>query len=221
MYKYVKRLGDIFLALFCLILLSPLFLICIIILSVTGEKEVFYFQKRIGSGNKIFQIWKFATMLKNSENIGTGAITLREDPRVTSFGKFLRKSKINELPQIINVLIGNMSIVGPRPLMKVSFDLYNNEVQEKIYQSQPGITGIGSLIFRDEEKIVSEADDPQEIYEKIFPYKGELEIWYLNNKSFLTDIKIIIATAISIVFSDLDLSKYFFKNLPPRPDFLK
>jgi len=215
MYKLIKRAGDIFLALFTLILLAPMFLVCIIVLSVTGEKEVFYKQKRIGENNSTFGIWKFATMMKNSANIGTGAITLRDDPRVTSFGKILRMTKINELPQILNVIDGTMSIVGPRPLMKVSFDLYPEEVQNSIYKSKPGITGIGSIIFRDEEKLVSDAEDPQAMYQKIFPFKGEVEMWYLKNKSFWVDLKIIIATAWAIVFSTSDVASWF-DGLPKR-----
>ncbi len=217
MYKSIKRLLDILIAGIALIILSPILIPVILILLVTGEREVFYFQKRIGYLNKTFDIYKFATMLKNSPNIGTGAITLRNDPRVTPFGKFLRMSKINELPQIINVLKGDMSIVGPRPLMQVSFDVYNEEVKQKIYLSKPGITGIGSVVFRDEEKIVSEAADPKEAYENIiYPYKGQLELWYLENASVLTDFKIIFLTGWSILFPNHTLTAKLFKNLPPR-----
>src|ERR1700712_2110207 len=178
MYRIIKRLIDILLATTALILLSPILIPSIIILLFTGEHEVFYFQKRVGYKNKLFQIWKFATMQKNSPNIGTGEITLRNDPRVTKFGKILRMTKINELPQIINVFKGDMSIVGPRPLMEVSFKLYNPEVQKVIYNSKPGITGIGSIMFRDEEKILSDAADPKAMYAAIYPYKGALEMWY-------------------------------------------
>ena len=217
MYKPLKRIFDIFLATLALIILSPLLIPIIIILKLTGEHDVLYFQKRVGYKNKPFDIYKFATMLKNSPNIGTGEITLRNDPRVTSFGKFLRKSKINELPQIINVLMGHMSIVGPRPLMKVSFDLYNDEVKQLIYNSRPGITGIGSLIFRDEEKMVSESDNPRETYGNIiYPYKGQLELWYQQNASLLTDFKIIFLTGWSILFPSNKLALIFFKNLPVR-----
>jgi lipopolysaccharide/colanic/teichoic acid biosynthesis glycosyltransferase len=153
MYKFSKRILDIIIATIALVVLSPLFLFCIIVLLFTGEHEVFYRQKRIGYKNRPFGIWKFATMVKDSPNIGTGAITLRNDPRVTRFGKFLRISKINELPQIINVITGQMSIVGPRPLMGVSVALYPDAIRDKIYNAKPGMTGIGSLIFRDEEKL--------------------------------------------------------------------
>ncbi len=216
MYKFSKRILDILIATIALIVLLPLFLFCIITLLLTGEHEVFYRQKRIGYKNKIFGIWKFATMVKNSPNIGTGAITLRNDPRVTRFGKFLRISKINELPQIINVLTGQMSIVGPRPLMSVSVALYPEAIRDKIYNVKPGMTGIGSLIFRDEEKLVSEAPDPHAMYASIYPYKGALEIWYQQKASFATDSLIIFLTAWTILFPKNQLVRKVFKDLPAR-----
>jgi lipopolysaccharide/colanic/teichoic acid biosynthesis glycosyltransferase len=217
MYKILKRFFDILIATIALILLSPLLIPSIIILLLTGEHEVFYFQKRIGYKNRMFNIWKFATMAKNSPNMGTGEITLRNDPRVTKFGKILRMTKINELPQIINVFKGDMSIVGPRPLMEVSFKLYPQHVQEVIYNSKPGMTGIGSLIFRDEEKIVSDAEDPKAMYATIYPYKGALELWYQKHASLYTDFMIIFLTAWSILFPKNQLTHKIFKDLPARP----
>lgn len=217
MYKILKRLLDLLIASIALVMLSPLLIPSIIILLLTGENEVFYFQKRIGYKNCMFNIWKFATMMKDSPNIGTGEITLRNDPRVTKFGKFLRMTKINELPQIFNVFKGDMSIVGPRPLMEVSFKLYPQHVQEVIYNSKPGITGIGSLIFRDEEKIVSDAADPRVMYATIYPYKGALELWYQKNASLYTDLMIIFLTAWSILFPKNQLTHKIFKDLPVRP----
>lgn len=217
MYKITKRILDIILATIALVIFSPVLIVCIILLLLTGEHEVFFFQKRVGYKNKIFGIWKFATMLKNSPNIGTGEITLRNDPRVTPVGKFLRISKINELPQIINVFLGQMSIVGPRPLMHVSFLLYPPDVQEVIYNCKPGITGIGSLIFRDEEKIISDAADPKAMYLTVFAYKGQLELWYQENASLWLDLMIIFLTAWSILFPKNKLAYQFFKDLPRRP----
>ena len=158
-------------------------------------------------------------MLKNSPNMGTGEITLRKDPRLLPMGNFLRMSKINELPQLINILTGDMSVVGPRPLMPVSFKRYTSRVQEVIYNSKPGLTGIASLIFRDEEALVSNSSlPPAEFYDTyIFPYKGELELWYLKNMSFLNDVKIIFLTAWSILSPKNDLAKKFFPTLPKRP----
>lgn len=221
MYRFVKRFLDIFLALMATIILLPLFLTVSLILAFTGEKEILYFQKRVGFRNKPFYIWKFATMVKDSPNIGTGEITLRNDPRVTPFGKFLRKTKINELPQVFNVLKGDMSIVGPRPLMQVSFDLFDEETKRNIYKVRPGITGIASLVFRDEEKIVSLADDPRLMYKSIYPYKASLETWYNKNISFSTDALIIMMTAWSIFFpSSAEKIDSVFKNLPLRTKFI-
>ena len=217
MYKTTKRIADILIATVAIVVLSPVFILCILILLCTGEHEVFFIQNRVGYKNKPFRIWKFATMLKNSPNMGTGEITLRNDPRVTRFGKFLRISKLNELPQIINVFKGDMSIVGPRPLMDVSFQQYPASVQQIIYNCKPGMTGIGSLIFRDEEKIVSEANDPQLMYSAIYEYKGMLELWYQKHASFYTDIMIIFLTAWTILFPKNKLIYHVFKDLPKRP----
>jgi len=216
LYKLIKRLTDILIAGLALIILSPILIIAIIILLVTGEHEVFFFQKRIGYKNKPFYIWKFATMLKNSPRIGTGHITLRNDPRVTWFGKFLRITKVNELPQIINVFKGDMTIVGPRPLMESGFNLYSGEIKNKIYNVKPGMTGIGSLIFRDEEKLISASDDPVAMYETISTFKGALEMWYQKNASLYTDFMIIFLTAWSILFPNNTLQNKVFKDLPAK-----
>jgi lipopolysaccharide/colanic/teichoic acid biosynthesis glycosyltransferase len=216
MYQFVKRFFDILASLIALIILSPLLIPIVIILKLTGEHEVFYFQKRIGLKNREFNIFKFATMMKDSPNIGTGEITLRNDPRVTPAGKFLRKTKINELPQLINVLIGDMSVVGPRPLMEKSFNLYSDEVKKNIYDSRPGITGIGSVIFRDEEKIISDSKDIQATYKQIFEYKGKVEMWYRKHISFYTDTMIIFLTVWHVLFSKSQLVYKVFPSLPKR-----
>jgi lipopolysaccharide/colanic/teichoic acid biosynthesis glycosyltransferase len=216
MYPIFKRIFDVFIASFALVVLSPLLVPSVIILACTGEREVFYLQQRVGFKNTLFNIYKFATMLKNSPSIGTGEITLRNDPRVTKFGKLLRITKINELPQIINVLQGQMSIVGPRPLMPVSVALYPEQIRTKIYNAKPGITGIGSLIFRDEEKIISAAEDPKAKYAEIYPYKGALEMWYQQNASLYTDFVIIFLTAYSILAPNNQLAFKIFNNLPKR-----
>ncbi|MDD2564627.1 MAG: sugar transferase [Salinivirgaceae bacterium] len=222
MYLFLKRLFDILLSLIALILLSPLLIPVLIILLFTGEHYIFYKQKRVGYKNKRFQILKFATMLKNSPNMTTGSITVRNDPRVFPFGKFLRKTKINELPQIFNVLLGNMSIVGPRPQMEPDFYRFPKHIQEVIYNAKPGITGIGSIVFRDEEGLMADAkEDVISFYEsKIAPYKGDLEIWYQKNASLWTDLKIIFLTAWVIVFPKSNLAFSILKVLPQRPDYL-
>ena len=219
MYKFFKRLLDIVVSFVALVILLPFFIPIIIILRFTAEGEVFYFQERIGINNSKFQIFKFATMLKNSLNMGSGSITLQNDYRVTFIGKFLRKTKINELPQIINILKGDMSLVGPRPLVDKTFSAYNDDVQSNIYKVKPGITGIGSILFRDEEAIISAVsnEDAFEFYKRIIaPYKGEVEMWYQKNCSFYLDIQLILMTAWVILSPKTTLYEKWFSNLPKR-----
>ena len=221
-YLFLKRIVDLFLAFIALMILSPFLIITIIILLLTGEGEVFYLQERLGFKNKKFKIIKFATMVKNSPKIGTGSLTLKDDPRVLPYGKFLRKSKINELPQIFNVIIGNMSIVGPRPQMQVDFDKFPEDSRDLIYKSKPGITGIGSIVFRDEENWISNYDgDKHQFYtDYIAPYKTQLELWYLYKSSLLVDFLLIFITAWVIIFPKSSLVDKIFKSLPKRPSHL-
>ena len=219
MYKIVfKRILDFILALLALIVLLPIFIPVTIGLLLTGEHYVFYFQERIGYKNKRFYIWKFATMLKNSPNMSGGVHTTRKDPRILPMGTFLRKTKINELPQLINILKGEMSIIGPRPLVDKTFDPYPEHVKKSIYNAKPGLSGIGSIIFRDEEKLLSETKmNPANFYKEfVSPYKGELEMWYQKNLSFKIDILLIFLTVWVIVFSKSELSYRLFKDLPKR-----
>lgn len=218
MYKYIKRFFDILFSLIVLLVLLPLFIPIIILLLLTGEHEVFYQQDRVGYKNKIFGIWKFATMLKNSPNMGSKDLTMRNDPRVTSVGRFLRKSKLNELPQLINILTGDMSFTGPRPLMKSGFDRYSDEIKAKVYNVKPGLTGIGSIVFRDEELIITQSNlSPEACYrDVILPYKGALEIWYQQQQSFYTDFMILFLTAWYIVFPDSKMVFKIFPSLPQR-----
>ena len=219
MYKILfKRILDFILALLALIVLLPIFIPVTIGLLLTGEHYVFYFQERIGYKNKRFYIWKFATMLKNSPNMSGGVHTTRKDPRILPMGTFLRKTKINELPQLINILKGDMSIIGPRPLVDKTFDPYPEHVKKSIYNAKPGLSGIGSIIFRDEEKLLSETKmNPANFYKEfISPYKGELEMWYQKNLSFKIDILLIFLTVWVIVFSKSELPYRLFKDLPKR-----
>lgn len=221
MYHIVKRFFDFLLSLIMLFLLAPILIPIVIGLKITGEGYIFYLQERVGFKNQAFSILKFATMLKDSPNMKGGIITLKKDPRITPMGGFLRKTKINELPQLINVLKGDMSFVGPRPVMQKSFDQYPKEVQEVIYNVTPGITGVGSIIFRDEEelmtKIKKEGKDPWDYYKNIiYPYKGEVEVWYQKNQSFFLDFMILFLTAWAIMFPDSDLHFKVFKDMPVR-----
>jgi lipopolysaccharide/colanic/teichoic acid biosynthesis glycosyltransferase len=221
MYKFIKRLFDILFSLLAIIVFAPLLVPITIILKLTGEGEIFYFQERIGYKNKPFSIWKFATMLKNSSKMEGGLITLKKDPRLTPIGGFLRSSKINELPQLFNILFGQMSIIGPRPLMKVSFDVYPTEVQKVVYNVRPGLSGIGSLVFRDEETLVTKVKesggDTWAYYSNvIYPYKGELEVWYQEKQSFKVDFVILFLTAWTVLFPQNSLVFTAFKDIPKK-----
>jgi len=219
MYIIFKRIMDVMFSILAIILLLPLFIPITLLLLLTAEGQVLYFQERLGYKNKPFQIWKFATMLKNSLQIGSGSITLKNDFRVTRVGKFLRKTKINELPQIVNILKGDISFVGPRPLILSSFEVYSESIQSKIYNVKPGLTGIGSIIFRDEESLLSaiKDEDPHVYYKRVIaPYKGDLELWYQKNRSLLTDFKILFITAWVVLFPSNLLVYKVFKDIPPR-----
>lgn len=222
-YRIVKRIFDLLIASLALIILSPILIPIVLLLKLTGEGEIFYTQKRIGLNSKYFDILKFATMLKDSPNIGAGMITLQNDPRVTPMGGFLRKTKINELPQIINVIKGDMSIVGPRPTVQKHADAYSAEIRNQVYSSKPGITGIGSIVFRDEEELISKSgEEPFEFYKsKIIPYKASLELWYLSNKSIYVDVLIIFLTAWVIAFPKSTIHYRILKGLPVKPQNLK
>ena len=216
----MPRILDILLSIFALLSLFPLFIPIVIILLLTGEHKVFYVQNRIGYKNKKFKIFKFATMLSNSENMGAGSLTLKNDSRVFPFGSFLRKTKINELPQILNIITGDLSIVGPRPQTQVDFEKYSDEVQQKIYNVKPGLTGIGSIIFRDEESLISlasENENPHDFYKRVIaPYKGELEIWYQNHYSVYLDFQLILITAWVIVVPETRIYEKWFVDFPKR-----
>lgn len=215
----LKRLLDICVSGAVLLILAIPLAIIIVILKFTGEREAFYFQERIGYLGKIIFVTKFVTMVKDSPNIGTGDITLRNDPRVLPVGKILRKTKINEVPQFWDVFVGKLSLVGWRPLMPIGFADYPKVVQEEIVQVKPGLTGIGSLVFRDEEAIISKAEekgrDLRTCYrEDIMPYKGALEVWYVENRCMVTDLKILFGTAVAVLKPGWSGYAKWFKDLP-------
>ena len=220
--RRIKRVLDFGFSIMLLVILLPFLIPIILILFLTGENYIFFYQNRVGYKNKKFSILKFATMIKNSSNIGAGSLTLRDDPRILPFGKFLRFSKINEIPQIINVIIGDMAIVGPRPQMEEDFLKYPKHIQSRIYNSRPGITGIGSVVFRDEEKWISNHIGDKHSYYKsyIAPYKGELEIWYQRNLSFVTDLKLVFLTLFVIIYPSNNIAFKVFKSLPKKPDYI-
>ena len=215
------RFFDIVLSFLALVLLAPLLFPVVLILRLTGEGEVFYIQERAGRGGNSFGLYKFATMLKNSPNIGAGEITVRGDPRVLPFGKFLRKTKLNELPQLWNIFIGEMSVVGPRPMVINTYAYYSEEARQKLNTIRPGLTGIGSIVFRNEERYLADREDPMEFYRKhIIPYKSDLEFWFVENNTFWLYIKIIFVTAWVVTFPSSNIVDKAFDGIPSLPDSL-
>lgn len=214
----MKRIFDVFTSSIALIIASPLLIPIVILLKLTGEGKVFYIQQRVGKNGNLFGLYKFATMLENSPNMAGGDVTSGNDPRVLPMGKFLRKSKINELPQLLNIIFGDMSLVGPRPMTPRNFDYYSEEIKNQIKTLTPGLTGIGSIVFRDEEAILTNSSKPHlECFkDDIAPFKGTLEVWYKNNFGFILDLKLIFLTAWVIVSPKSELVYKWFKDLPKR-----
>ena len=211
----MQRTLDITFSVFALILLFPILLIVIVTLKLTGH-DIFYRQERIGLHGEIFKVFKFTTMKRNSESMGT--ITIKNDSRVLPIGKFLRKSKLNELPQLLNILNGDMSLIGPRPQDEYGFNAFNEKEQKIIIKVRPGLSGIGPIFFRDEDEIMerSKTEDKTKFYVDIIaPYKGEIEAWYVENKSIFLYLKLIIMTLYVVLFSNskVDYQKEF-KNFP-------
>lgn len=218
----MERFFDILFSGIALLLFSPLLVPLVIILRFTGEGEIFFLQDRIGKSGVKFKLFKFATMLKNSPNIGTGMVTMRDDPRVLPVGVFLRKTKINELPQLLNIFVGDMSIIGPRPLTNEIFSKYSEKTQEVIKQVRPGLSGIGSIIFRDEEEIMHGASASLDFYANVIsPYKGALEEWFVSNKSIYIYFMSILITSWTVIFPSTKIAWKVFKDLPKPPNELK
>ena len=218
----MDRFFDILFSGIALLLLSPLLVPIVITLRLTGEGEVFFLQERIGRAGKKFKLFKFATMLKNSPNIGTGTVTMKGDPRVLPVGKFLRKTKINELPQLLNIFFGDMSVIGPRPLTIQTFEAYSENTQILINQVRPGLSGVGSIIFRGEEEIMHGVSASIDFYSNVIaPYKGELEEWFISNKSLYIYFMAIFVTACAVLIPNTKIAWRVFKDLPEPPTELK
>lgn len=214
----MQRLLDIFFSASALLALSPLLVPAIVILRCTGEGEIFFCQNRVGQSGQKFGLFKFATMLKASPSMGTGTVTLKDDPRVLPFGKFLRKTKINELPQLLNILKGHMSIIGPRPQTQRCFDAFPKRSQNEITKVRPGLSGIGSIVFRGEENIMYASEDPSRFYDEIImPYKGMLEEWFVANMSVLMYMKCIHLTIWVVLKPNSKIIWSTFPDLPAPP----
>tara|TARA_B100001989_G_scaffold63303_1_gene42684 strand:+ start:441 stop:1025 length:585 start_codon:yes stop_codon:yes gene_type:complete len=187
----LKRTFDILLSVFAIFLLFPFFVLVSLLIVIDSGFPIFFLQKRIGRDAKEFNIIKFRTMKKNNENI---TITVSDDSRITRIGKYLRKTKIDELPEILNVLFGQMSFVGPRPDVKGYADKLKG-ANRKILALRPGITGPASLKYYNEEYILSQKSNPKKYNDEvIFPDKVKINMDYFHNRSFFLDLKIIFAT---------------------------
>ncbi|WP_452232172.1 sugar transferase [Lacinutrix sp. MEBiC02595] len=194
----IKRLFDLFFSLFGLVILFPILLVIAIFIKLESKGSIFYRQTRVGKNSKDFKIFKFRTMFVGADK--KGLLTLGDnDYRVTKVGYFLRKFKLDEMPQLINVLQGTMSFVGPRPEVRKYVEFYSNEDCE-ILQVKPGITDYASIAFRDEAELLKDTDNPEKLYiEDIMPKKIALNKMYIDNPSVFTDIKIIMKTFLSIL----------------------
>jgi len=194
MYRsYFKRLVDILAAIIGLIILFPLLLVISLWIKLSSKGPLFYTQKRVGRDFKPFDIYKFRSMVVNAEQIGP-SVTSGDDPRITEIGRFIRKTKIDELPQLFNVLKGDMSLVGPRPEV-MKFVEKNQEAYEKILSIRPGITDNAAIEFRDEETIMNQYEDKEKAYlEIVLPQKITLYHHYIENISFVNDMKLILKT---------------------------
>ena len=215
----MQRLFDILFSGIALLVLSPLILPLMFILRVTGEGEIFFTQVRVGEDGNLFKLYKFVTMLKDSPNIGTGTVTLYKDPRILPLGAWLRSTKINELPQLINIFIGNMSVIGPRPQTQRCFDAFPELAKQAIVRVKPGLSGVGSIIFRNEEEMILTNNNPNIFYDEVLmPYKGKLEVWYVSNNSLRNYFLLIGITVYSVI---LRSNRIIFKLFPSMPSIPK
>ena len=212
------RFFDILFSSIAIIILTPFMLPIMLALKLTGEHYIFYLQPRVGRGGRDFNVLKFATMLRDSPNLPGGLITAKNDPRLLPLGKFLRATKINELPQLINVLLGQMSIVGYRPFAKVHYNLYSDEVKAKIEKIRPGLSGIGSIIFKNEEEILHNVENKEFFHDEIItPYKGRLECWYVDHQNLYTYFMVIFLTLWAFIRPKSKAIYKVFKDLPACP----
>ena len=194
----VKRLFDVLVSLIMSVLLSPLLLVLALGVKFSSKGPAFYMQERIGKNEKPFRIFKFRTMFLDADKKGLLTVGGR-DPRVTPVGYFLRKYKLDELPQLFNVVLGEMSLVGPRPEVKRYVDMYSVE-QRKVLEVKPGITDYASIEYANENELLGKADDPEKMYlEEIMPAKLRLNLKYVQEQSFLVDLKIILKTVLKIL----------------------
>lgn len=193
-----KRLFDICASIGGLLVLALPFCMVAIIIKLTSKGPVYFRQERVGKNGKTFRIYKFRTMTVNAEAQGM-QITVGADRRITKIGQILRKTKVDELPQLINVLKGEMSFVGPRPEVPRYVELYS-DYQKNILKIKPGITELASIVYRDENEVLAQSEDPEKTYiEEIMPKKIELNMEYMQKMSFWYDIKLIFKTFAAVL----------------------
>lgn len=193
----IKRVFDMVAALIGLIVLSPAFAVIALLITLDSPGPVFFRQERVGRHGVIFRIFKFRTMRVKAEE--AGQITVGHDARITHIGHVLRRFKLDELPQLLNVLLGEMSLVGPRPEVRRYVARYPRDLRKTVLSVPPGITDWASIEFREESAILAGASDPEKIYiEKILPIKLEYYVRYVHERSFIMDIKIIFSTLLAI-----------------------
>jgi len=196
----LKRAFDIFCSFIGLIILSPFFIIICLLVGLTSKGGVFYLQTRVGKNNKDFKLFKFRTMFTDSDKKGLLTVGGR-DPRITPIGYYLRKYKLDELPQLLNVFFGSMSLVGPRPEVRKYVDLYNDE-QKKVLLVKPGITDYASLEYFSENELLAKSSNPEETYiNEIMPAKLELNQKYILKNNLLVDVQIVFKTIKRIFLS--------------------
>ncbi|MFB0919136.1 MAG: sugar transferase [Clostridiaceae bacterium] len=194
-----KDIFDLVLGIIGFILLSPILVIISVLVVFTSKGPAFFKQDRVGKNGRVFGIYKFRTMITNAEDVGL-KLTIGDDPRITSVGKVLRKYKLDELTQIINIVIGDMSFVGPRPEVPKYVAMYNPE-QRKVLIVKPGVTDLASIKFRNENEILGKSKDPEKTYiEKIMPEKLRINLEYVENISLLNDIRLILKTIKEVFF---------------------
>lgn len=199
----MKRIFDLTLCIPGLLVLSPLMLVIMLFIRMDGGKTVFFRQERVGKNGKPFRIWKFRTMVEDAEKLGK-QLTVGEDPRITKTGRVLRKTKLDELPQLFNVLKGEMSFVGPRPEVPRYVDLYTDE-QKDVLKLTPGITDLASIRYRDENELLAKSDDPEKTYiEEIMPEKIRINLEYAKNANVLTDLGVIFKTLFRVFIRRAD-----------------
>jgi len=199
--NWAKRLLDVIVVALSLVLLGPVLILIALIIKISSPGPVLYRGTRVGLDGKLFAMMKFRTMVVNAESLG-GSATAADDPRITTIGKLLRRYKLDELPQFLNVLVGDMSLVGPRPEVQKYVNLYSPE-EKAILEVRPGITDWASIWNSNEAAVLEGSRDPEKTYEELIrPTKLALQLLYVREHSFFTDLKILFHTAVKLINED-------------------